>query len=342
MGFFGKRQPDPWKHFSADLAKHVFKKLSPEGLVLLSQVLARHQPQDHIDLFRLTLRGNPERSCDAIAMVLAEQHNQLINTDESFYNSDASRAMIISSLGLCPKPWNPASVWLLFYIGRSEDEATHRNHVAESLIALDESNDRFVRLVGRLPRAPLVFTELRALPLWFAVEIELSKRLTPDDWIIFNTVMQDESAGKAAKQVLMRHIATADAMSGSAIILGIRTASQLIHLAALSLLSATNPNASADPLKLDRYTRLEQCAAKINEAFLPSRVNLALFYRNAYRSLGDARFLELAKTFATQVIRLLETRAFDLGPPHDIGVIPEAMKSSMGQRIEECRRIVGI
>lgn len=77
-----------------------------------------------MDLFRPTLRGDPERSCDAIAMVLVEQHNQLINADESFYNSDESRAMVVSSLSLCPKPWNPASIWLLYFTGRSEDEAT--------------------------------------------------------------------------------------------------------------------------------------------------------------------------------------------------------------------------
>lgn len=294
MGLFRKRQPDPWRHFSADLAGHVVSKLSSDGLALLAQVLTLHQPQDHVDLFRPTLRGDPERSCDAIAMVLVEQHNQLINADESFYNSDESRAMVVSSLSLCPKPWNPASIWLLYFTGRSEDEATHKAHVAESLIALDESTDRFVDLVGRSPRAPLVFTELRALPLWFGVELELSKRLTPGDWGIFNEVMQDESAGKAPQQVLMRHIATADVASKSAITLGVRTSSQLMHMAALDLVSTTDPNASADLTRLDQYARLEQCAASINEAFLPSRVDLALFYRNAYRRSGDVRHLGLA------------------------------------------------
>lgn len=185
-----------------------------------------------------------------------------------------------------------------------------------------------------------MFTELRALPLWFGVELELSKRLTPGDWGIFNEVMQDESAGKAPQQVLMRHIATADVASKSAITLGVRTSSQLMHMAALDLVSTTDPNASADLTRLDQYARLEQCAASINEAFLPSRVDLALFYRNAYRRSGDVRHLELAKWFAMQAVQLLETSSFDFGPPHAIGVIPEAMRLGMHQKTEDCQRII--
>jgi hypothetical protein len=253
------------------------------------------------------------RPREAVALVLVLEHHDLLDGPPARGGDVEARRIIELSVTLEPRAWNPAWGWAFGYsVGGIAPEAL-RPHVERVVYAFDHCNASFFDLFRQRSPIDLMPASLRAGPLFMCVRFELEERLEAEDFATYVAAMTFGAVGEGETigQKVIKALA-ADAGDSSEV----RSYAERIVSHALHLLGQ-KALATFDLLNVQR---LERCAAAINGYHLPSRVELAQVLADMDDAIPGEGHLERAKAYAAEAIDLIDSQAFDIGPPFPVGV----------------------